>query len=285
MTPSGSRFAGVVTILEWDILMPKAKLDELLAHRKTAWLRSIISLMLREMATSYGRSPGGYIWAIAEPVAGLLLLTVVFSFVLRSPPLGNNFPLFYATGFLPFIFYTSITSRVGLAIRYSKPLLAYPKVSYFDAIVSRFLLNAMTNMVVSIIVFGGIIAFYDLNVTANFMNILEAYGMVSILALSLGTLNCFLFMSFPVWEQIWSILNRPMFILSSILFVLEGISEPLRSIIWYNPLVHVIAKMRAGFYSTYDARYASPFYVYSLSLIILFFSLLLLSRHYRSSNQ
>ncbi|MEL6475009.1 MAG: sugar ABC transporter permease, partial [Pseudomonadota bacterium] len=33
-------------------------------RRRFASLRSIIALMLREMATSYGRSPGGYLWAV-----------------------------------------------------------------------------------------------------------------------------------------------------------------------------------------------------------------------------
>jgi capsular polysaccharide transport system permease protein len=35
-------------------------------------MRTIVALIMREMATSYGRSPGGYIWAIAEPVAGIV---------------------------------------------------------------------------------------------------------------------------------------------------------------------------------------------------------------------
>ncbi|MCE6950229.1 ABC transporter permease [Cereibacter sphaeroides] len=258
-----------------------ARLTDILSQGRFTWLRSIVSLMLREMATSYGRSPGGYIWAVAEPVAGLILLTIVFSFAFRSPPLGSNFALFYATGFLPFIYYTSLTSRVGLAIRFSRPLLAYPTVNFIDAIASRFLLNTITNLVVFMIVFTGIIVTYGLNVSIDFYAVAEALSMIALLALSLGTVNCYLFSVFPVWEQIWSILNRPMFFLSGIFFVLETVPEPFRSLLWYNPLVHVIAKMREGFYSTYDARLASPLYVYSTSLLLLLLGLLLLSRHHR----
>ncbi|MGP3699880.1 ABC transporter permease [Rhodobacter sp. NSM] len=261
------------------------KVDNILSDQRFTWLRSILSLMLREMATSYGRSPGGYLWAVAEPIAGLVLLTIVFTFAFRSPPLGNNFALFYATGFLPFIYYTSITSRVGLAVRYSKPLLAYPKVNFLDTIISRFLLNTITNLVVFTIVFTGIIFFYGLNVVVDFWAVAESLSMVALLALSLGILNCFLFTSFPAWEQVWSIINRPKFILSGILFVVDTVSEPFRSILLLNPLVHIIAKMRAGFFPTYDARYASPLYVYSTSLVILFFGLLLLSRYHRGLNQ
>ncbi|WP_096788022.1 ABC transporter permease [Rhodobacter sp. CZR27] len=256
-------------------------LSGLLSGRGFVWGRSVLSLMLREMATSYGRSPGGYLWAIAEPVGGLALMTIVFSFVLRTPPLGSNFALFYATGFLPFTYYASLTSKLGQAIRYSKPLLAYPTVSYFDAILSRFLLNTITTLVVFVIVMSGIIALYDLNVSLNIPAILESFGMAGAIALGVGTLNCYLFSVAPVWERVWSILNRPMFILSGIFFLLETTPEPFRSMLWFNPLVHVIAKMREGFYSTYDARLASPLYAYSVALVCLFFGMLLLTRHHR----
>ncbi|MCX7288621.1 MAG: hypothetical protein NTW20_13985 [Rhodobacterales bacterium] len=64
--------------------------------------RSVVALMLREMSTTYGRSPGGYLWVILEPVGGIALLSLVLTFGLRvkSPGLGINFPLFYATGVL-----------------------------------------------------------------------------------------------------------------------------------------------------------------------------------------
>ena len=41
--------------------------------RSFASLRCVIALMLREMATTYGRSPGGYLWVMLEPIAGIAL--------------------------------------------------------------------------------------------------------------------------------------------------------------------------------------------------------------------
>ncbi|ODM41747.1 ABC transporter permease [Cereibacter johrii] len=256
-------------------------LSGLLAGRRFVWGRSVLSLMLREMATSYGRSPGGYLWAVAEPVAALTLLTVVFSFVMRSPPLGNNFALFYATGYLPFMYYSALTSKIGQSIRFSRPLLAYPAVSFFDAILSRFLLNTLTNLVVFVIVMVGIVAFYGLNVSLDLPAILEAFSMAAALAMGVGTLNCYLFSVAPVWERVWAILNRPMFLVSGIFFLMETVPEPFRTLLSYNPLTHVIAKMRQGFFATYDARLVDPLYAYSVSLVCLFFGMLLLNRHHR----
>lgn len=42
----------------------------------------------------------------------------------RTPPLGTNFAIFYATGVVPFMTYLDMSGKVANSIRYSKPLLA-----------------------------------------------------------------------------------------------------------------------------------------------------------------
>ncbi|MFZ1468681.1 MAG: ABC transporter permease [Paracoccaceae bacterium] len=237
--------------------------------------------MLREMATTYGRSPGGYLWAILDPLAGVALLTALFSFALRNPPLGTNFALFYTTGFLPFMAYAELTSKVGAAIRYSRPLLSYPSVSYIDAILSRLILNFMTNLVVFIIMIVGIVLLYDLRVETDPLRLANAVGMLAVLVLGFGTVNCYLFGAYPVWERIWSIANRPLFFISGVFFVVDKMPEGFRNMVLYNPLTHVVCEVRAGFFPTYDAAYVSPLYVYGVGVVSLFFGLLLLYRHNR----
>ena len=106
-----------------------------------ATTRVISALMLREMSTMYGRSRGGYIWALAEPVLGIVLLSVIFSIGFRTPQLGTNFPMFYATGLIPFLTFNDVSTKVAQSINYSRQLLTYPCVTFVDAIVARFLLN------------------------------------------------------------------------------------------------------------------------------------------------
>lgn len=54
--------------------------------REFPTFRTVMALVLREMSSRYGRSPGGYIWAVLEPVGTILILSIAFSFMLRSPP-------------------------------------------------------------------------------------------------------------------------------------------------------------------------------------------------------
>lgn len=243
--------------------------------------RTVVALALREMATTYGRSPGGYLWAILEPVGGLAVMTIAFSMAFAAPALGSNFPLFYATGFLPFMLYMDLSVKISQAINFSRPLLFYPSVSYLDSIIARFLLNGLTQLLVFCILMFGIIRFYDIRVILNYPAILNSLGMALALGFSVGTFNCFVLMRFRVWERIWAILNRPLFIISTIFFLLESMPAQFRDILWYNPLVHVVGEMRHGFYATYDAVWISPLYVYGTSLVLTFVGLVFLARYHR----
>lgn len=243
--------------------------------------RAVFALMLREMATTYGRSPGGYLWAVGDPVAGVILLTVVFSLAFEAPPLGSNFPLFYATGFLPFMAYTELTMKIGQTIRYSRPLLTYPTVTFVDAILGRLLLNLLTELVILAIVVGGIVLMYGLRLDIDAGRLLHALAMLTVLVLGLGTFNCYMFGAYPVWERVWGILNKPLFFLSGVFFVVDSLPRGFRDLMLMNPLTHVIAEVRAAFYPTYDARYISPVFVYATGLLFLFLGMLLLYRHHR----
>ena len=68
------------------------------------FVRTILALILREMSTTYGRSAGGYIWAVLEPAAGIALLAFAFSLALRAPSLGTNFALFCYNTYLYALF-------------------------------------------------------------------------------------------------------------------------------------------------------------------------------------
>ena len=106
-------------------------------------------------------------------------------------------------------------------------------------------------------------------------------GLTALFSLGLGTMNCFLFMRFPVWERAWSILSRPLFLMSGVFFLYDMMPAKAQEFLWYNPLLHCVSMLRHGIYPTYEASYVSQLYVYSTSIILLFFGLLLLARNHR----
>jgi len=244
-------------------------------------LRTVSALVLREMATTYGRYPGGYVWAVLEPIGAVAILSVVFSVAFSSPALGTNFPLFYATGYLPFMFYADLAAKIGQSIRFSRPLLAYPAVTFVDTIIARFILNLLTHLFIFCVVMTGIMIVFDTRNILTYPAVLNALCMSTSLGLGVGVLNCFLLMRFPIWERAWALIMRPMFIMSAIFFLYDSIPEPYRGYLWYNPLIHAVGEMRRGFYGTYDASYVSDLYCYGFALVALLLGLLLLGKYNR----
>lgn len=243
--------------------------------------RSILALILREMTTSYGRSPGGYLWVVLEPVAGVALLSVLFMLISRTPPLGTNFPLFYATGVLLFTMYATLSSNVANAVMFSKPLLSYPGVSFMDALLARFILTAVTHLLVIALVLGGIVLIYDLKLVISWSEIFSAVSMVLSLSFAIGVANCFLFSRFPLWRNFWNILNRPLFLMSGVIFLPEMLPKVALEYLSWNPLLHPIGMLRRGMYPTYDALYVDVIYVYVVALMVGLIGLWFLIRYHK----
>lgn len=244
--------------------------------------RTIMALMLREMATSYGNSPGGYLWAVLEPVAALAMFSLGFALVFNAPPIGNSFAMFYATGFLPFMLFTDVANKMATSINFSRPLLAYPVVTFLDALLARFFLNVLTHLMVSYLVFFGLIFVFGARAELDLPVILMGFGLAAFLGIGVGTLNCYLMTAFPLWERTWQILTRPLFIVSGIFFTFDSMPRSAQDIAWYNPLIHVIGVTRDGFYGAYRADYVSLTLVLTVACLTFFLGLLLLWKHHRS---
>jgi capsular polysaccharide transport system permease protein len=242
-------------------------------------LRVIAALMLRGMDTRNSRSVGGYLWAILEPLGATLLLAIAFSIMLRHPPLGTSFILFYATGVIPFRFYGTIGKQVAGAINANRGLLAYPVVEPLDAIFAQVALCFMTDGLVAILIFSGIALFTDAQFNLDLARAVEAFALAGLIGLGIGTLNCVLFGFFPTWKNVWSIFSRPMLIASGMFFLYTEMPPAIQSILWWNPMLHVTGLMRSGFYSNYEATYVSVPYILATSGSLFLVGGWLLRRH------
>jgi capsular polysaccharide transport system permease protein len=237
--------------------------------------------MLREMSTRYGRTPGGYIWAIIEPLGMIIILSFAFALLARVPALGTSFLLFKATGFLVLQIFTVLGGQIGSALSFSKPLLRYPRVTWGDALLARFILNMLVVFTATALILIGIIIFEGLSPILRWGAILGAMGLTSAFGLGVGCLNCFLFMRFPVWKQVWAIATRPLFLISGVIILYDDMPQIAQSVLWYNPLLHLTGLMRMAFYPMYRPDYISVVFVGACIVIPMALGLLLLHRYHR----
>jgi capsular polysaccharide transport system permease protein len=76
----------------------------------------IHALLLREIKTRFGLYRFGIVWALAEPLATVVVLSVIFGLRSRFTAQGVEFPIFIATGIIPFILFRTMITRGMTAI-------------------------------------------------------------------------------------------------------------------------------------------------------------------------
>lgn len=250
-------------------------------RRSFASFRTIAALMLREMSTRYGRSPGGYVWSVMEPIAAVCVLAVGFSLLLRSPSLGSNFFLFFTTGYIPFYIYQQISRVTSRSISFSRPLLNYPAVSWIDSVIARFVLNALTSIMVSYLTFVIVLMTQETRTVFEIGPVFSAVVLALLLGFGVGLVNCTLNGLYPTWEIIWSIVTRPLFIASGVIFIYEDLPQLAQKILWFNPLMHITGIFREGIYPQYEPQYVSVVFTLGISLGLSALGLMLLRRYHR----
>ncbi|MBS8262798.1 ABC transporter permease [Roseibium polysiphoniae] len=213
----------------------------------------VSALVIREMATRYGTKIGGYAWAIIDPLAFVILLSLIFSAISRVPALGTNFPVFFAAGYMPFWIYRSMSDQIAGSITGNKHLLSYPIVHPYDTVFSRLILQLVTIFVVCIIIFSGIGHFIEPLPKLNMEKILVASGIAIMFGMGVGMINVVLFHMSSTYQQVFTIVNRPLFLLSGVFILPESIPHPYQDYLLWNPLVHIVAIFRQGFFGTYRA--------------------------------
>ncbi|MBA5776318.1 ABC transporter permease [Stappia sp. F7233] len=228
-------------------------------------IRVVAALTIREMTTRYGRKIGGYFWAILDPVAFIGLMSIVFSSVSHTPPIGRSFMLFYATGYLSFWIYRTLAEQTSTAVKFNKSLLTYPVVTPYDAVLARAALQIVTQFIVCTIIFGGMAFFITPFPSIDFANLMGATIVATGLGFGIGLLNTTLFNLSGLYERIFTIANRPLFLISGVFFLPDSIPTPYRDYLLWNPIVHIIGWFRRAFYPAYRAAYVDETWLISLA--------------------
>jgi len=102
--------------------MSREKFFKLLKNLKLFWFyrELLINLAKREISARYKQSILGYAWVIINPLSQLVVLSFVFSTILKVPSLGVPYIVFLSVALLPWnLFQLSLTSSSGVLVQNS----------------------------------------------------------------------------------------------------------------------------------------------------------------------
>lgn len=241
--------------------------------------RVVTAMILRETRTRFGRNKFGFIWLLLEPMAYVVFIVAVRSFIEHRVPFGQNLLLFILSGILTFRMFSAIASRGLSAITANKALLAYPPVKPFDAIVARLLLEIIIMFVIWTIFYSLLSIVSEDKVIVSYVKFAEALGAICFLGFGVGTFNAVMATLVPTYERIWGIIRFPLMILSGVFYVPVLMPPGMQAVIKWNPILHCVEWIRTAVYLTYDPMLDKP-YIFIIGSLFLVTGLLL-ERAYR----
>jgi len=246
--------------------------DTALARFKAAlfqqW-RVIGALLLREIRTRNGSHRLGYLMTFVDLSASILVLSVMYTFISHTPPLGTNVVMFMTSGMFVLRMFGAIEGQVKNAISANRALLGYPPVKTLDVFLARFILE-IVNYATLILILGTIFSVTKIGMLpADPLKVVWGFTLVALLGLSFGMASCVFFHFFPFLEKLYGYAKSLLMVGSAIFFLPESIPVDFRIILEFNPLVHVVTIVREGFYQGYQSQYDSQ--IFTLSFIVVCF--------------
>ena len=139
------------------------RLRELAKHRELLYV-----LTLREIQIRYKQSVLGIAWAILQPLALMLMFTLIFSRLLGVSTDGYPAPIFYYSALVPWTFFSGSLNRAIPSLELNAPLI---KKIYFprELFPLSSVLAAFVDFLIALAILAGMMLYFHTPFTANIL--------------------------------------------------------------------------------------------------------------------
>ncbi len=239
------------------------------------------AMLLREVRTRFGQYRLGIVWAILEPTVQILFFMGMFYVRGKTTMGGLELPIFLATGIAPFLYFRKVITQSMGAVSANRNLLIYRQVRVFDAFLSRFILEAITSLIVLLsLILGSWWLGYEVEVV-DFLKFLMIYGLLSFFAFGLGLIFGVLNTLYPEPGKFFPMVLRPLMFISATFFSINEIPGNLQQLLLWNPLIHAFELMRSCFSSSYNVSLVSIEYLSLCTLTAMTLGMLMFRANWR----
>jgi len=251
--------------------------------------RAINALFMRELQTRFGTKKIGFFWAIFESLAHVTVFALIKHFLGLSGPDGINVILFLITGIVPFFYFRNILTRMIGSLESNQNLLSITKIHFLDFFYARFLLESFlifitlpAIMLIGIIVVSNLEIYYFTGYQVNnLMQVLSAVFYLGVLGFGFGLIVSSINVFIPSCGLVVNAVLRVTYLTSGVIFSIDSrIPYNYHDILYYNPIVHCMEILRAGFFFEYtqNEHFMDYSYLSILSLASIFIGLITINR-------
>lgn len=241
----------------------------------------IYALLLRELSSRFGKSRGGFIWVMVEPIAHLVVPVITFGFIRQRMVPGVEYPVFLAYGFLPFLLFKAVCLQIVDGVNAAQGLLSYRQVMLTDVFIARAIAYAVIQAIVFTVVLAGLALLgYDV-LPVRPLEFAGVLGLTALFAFGLGVVFAALASLIPDSRSLIHVIFMPLYFISGILFPVTRFPDEWVRLMAFNPVLHIVELTRTMALDGYVAvKYTTLFYPAALALVTTMIGLMLYRLRY-----
>jgi capsular polysaccharide transport system permease protein len=241
----------------------------------------IYALLLRELSSTFGKNRGGFVWALVEPIAHLLVPVFIFTFIRQRLIPGVEYPVFLVYGFLPFLLFKSICLQIVNGVNSTKGLLGYRQVLLMDVFVAKAMAYAAIQAVVFAIVLTGLALLGFDVLPPRPLELAVILALTVLFAFGLGLVLAAVASLIPDARSVVKIMFMPLYFISGILFPVTRFPDEWMQRMAFNPVLHLVELSRSMGVEGYEPfKYLSPEYPITLAFTLTVLGLMLYRLRY-----
>lgn len=212
----------------------------------------IYALLLRELSSRFGKSRGGFMWVLVEPIAHLLVPMFIFGFIRQRMLPGVEYPVFLVYGFLPFLFFKTICLQIVNGVNAAQGLLSYREVQLMDVFVAKAVAYAVIQAVVFAIVLTGL-AMFGFDVLPTYpLEFAAVLALAVTLAFGLGLVFAAMASVIPDIRPVIQVMFMPLYFASGILLPITRFPDEWVRWLAFNPVLHLVELTRVTALEGYE---------------------------------
>jgi capsular polysaccharide transport system permease protein len=236
----------------------------------------VFALFVRELKTRFGKYRLGYVWALLEPMAHVIVLSIIWSLMGRTEFAGIPVPLFLATGIVPFLFFQKTATQCMNAIESNRGLFNYRQVRPIDPVLARIILESIIYLAsyLLLLFIGGWFLDYDIAVYDP-LGLIMVNALLYLLTFGISLILSVYGALYPeVTKLIPIVIFRPMYFISGILFPLYVLPMEYHHWLLWNPILHVVELNHLFYFRGFESGDVSLLFVMLFAIASATFGLL-----------
>lgn len=242
------------------------------ASMKVAFQRQLNvmhAIILRDIRSRFFNHGLGFLIQPLFPVAHILILLGIYTFMGRSAVFGDDLKLFFATGLVPVLTINYISRFMSQSLLANKNMLGFPAVHLMDIVLARSVLEFLGIVISTFIIVTMLLATGTDPSPYDLAGAVACMVVTALFAVGTGVFISVISAMLPAVSFVYALSTVIIYLSSGAPVYLGSLPDKYLYYLSFNPAWQAVTWMRTSYYMGYPQQYLDKTYLVMCCLISL----------------